>query len=274
MTIIVLNILLFFDCGTSWGVRSRSRKLVEHTFDKDETIDYLFISHLDKDHISLVESMLTSVKCVREIVLPLVSEEDLVLSLALYQTTGTGEASSADFIVRLLSHLRGVGNDDYTIRFVGSHEPQDTWWRSVKCGNGETLSFPDSLEWVYIPYNVESESRKESLKDKLGQLLTDGEIIGEIDSLGDKITNSDEFFGKLKEEGFVEKVIRANGALLKGLKRVYDKLDGTINDNSLQLYSGPATTEHRFESVCPFYLIKRLPPISSGCLPIYWRLPI
>ncbi len=46
-----LQYTIVFDCGYLWEITDREKKLVTHTFDKNDTIDYLFISHLDKDHI-------------------------------------------------------------------------------------------------------------------------------------------------------------------------------------------------------------------------------
>ena len=62
---------IVYDCGTSWGSIIRAKKVVTQAFDKKDVIDYLFISHLDYDHISLVRTLIDSVRCVKNIVLPL-----------------------------------------------------------------------------------------------------------------------------------------------------------------------------------------------------------
>ena len=256
-----------FDCGTSFGDITRSKELVKHTFDSDESIDYLFISHLDRDHISLVETLLSSVRCVREIVLPLVSEEDLIISMALNRITGYTYTSSYHFIRRMLLHLRG-GNDngDFTIRFIGAHEQQDNWGKSVLSLNGVELSLSKLSEWVYIPYNVENNTRKNKLKNKLADLLVDNDVLKEIGSLKAIISNSDEFFEKLKDAGFVGDIIKNKGALLAGLKKVYNSIDGTINDNSLQLYSGPRDADLAFGRIISRNWCKPFSTSRVACL--------
>jgi glyoxylase-like metal-dependent hydrolase (beta-lactamase superfamily II) len=49
---------IVYDCGTSWGVITKAKKVVGLAFDKNDRIDYLFISHLDFDHVSLVNTLI------------------------------------------------------------------------------------------------------------------------------------------------------------------------------------------------------------------------
>ena len=236
---------IVFDCGVLHGPSTRSKKLIQYAFNSNEHIDYLFISHLDEDHISLVETLLSTCY-VHQIVLPLVSEEDLVISLAQHQIAGNN--TSAGFIQRLISHIRGeYDNDymrgDYSIRFVGDAE-SSLAERSRIWPNGKQEVLWGFHDWVLIPYNVESKSRKEALKKQLGLLLKQDDICQEIQALGETITDSNSFFEALKKATFVGRVIANDGELLKGLKRVYNKVGGTSNDNSIQLYSGPVGKDH------------------------------
>jgi hypothetical protein len=231
---------IVFDCGVLNGPSTRSKKYVQHAFEGNDNIDYLFISHLDKDHISLVETLLSTCY-VRQIVLPLMSEEDLVIALALQQIAGNN--TSVSFIQRLITHIRrDHDNDykrgDYMVRFVGSTESSWTGGNTI-WPNGKQEALWDIPDWVLIPYNVESKSRKEALKKQLGLLLKQDDIGQEIQALGETITDGDSFFEALKKASFVGRVIANDGELLKGLKSVYNKVGGTINDNSIQLYSGP-----------------------------------
>ena len=244
-----LQYTIVFDCGYLWEIKDREKKLVTHTFDKNDTIDYLFISHLDRDHISLVDTLLSHVRRVRHIVLPLITDEDLVIALTLHKVANN--TSSARFVSRILSHLRGERGDDYmggdySILCVGDSERQGSWKGGSRLTNGQALYLGCFLQWVFIPFNVESVSRREELKKKLAALLLEKSVKDEIRSYGETVSDSDGFFNKLKDAGFVENVIRNNGILLKKLKDVYSNIGGTINDNSLQLYSGPADVKHTF----------------------------
>ena len=239
--------IMVFDCGVAWGRVSKAKHLVEHAFDGSEMVDYLFISHLDYDHISLATTLFESVHSVRNIVLPLVSEEDLVIALTLHRIAG--HANCCGFIEMIISHLKNDYNKDYhkgdySLILVGSG--QSINWRYSIWRNGEprSLDDKDSLDWVFIPYNVESASRKAKLVDELEALLKDADICNELKDLGRTISNSSLFFDALKDSSFVKQVIEKRGAILKGLKKVYDSIGGTINDNSLQLYSGPREVNH------------------------------
>jgi glyoxylase-like metal-dependent hydrolase (beta-lactamase superfamily II) len=75
---------IVYDCGTSWGAITKAKKVVNLAFDKNDTIDYLFISHLDFDHVSLVNTLIESVDGkVRNIVLPLVYKEEVRIGINL-----------------------------------------------------------------------------------------------------------------------------------------------------------------------------------------------
>jgi len=86
---------IVYDCGTSWGNVIKAKKVVTQALDKKDVIDYLFISHLDYDHISLVLTLIDSVKCVREIVLPLVLKDDIVIAISLNRISNHGDAEDA-----------------------------------------------------------------------------------------------------------------------------------------------------------------------------------
>lgn len=242
--------IMAFDCGVAWGRVSKAKHLVEHAFDGSERVDYLFISHLDYDHISLATTLFERVHAVRSIVLPLVSEEDLVIALAMHRIAG--HANCCGFIEKIISHLNEDHNNDfqrgdYSLILVGSGQSNN--WKYTIWNNGEprSIGYKDSPDWVFIPYNVESVSRKAALVDELDALLKDADICNELNDLGITISNSNLFYDALKDSSFVKKVIEKRGAILKGLKKVYDSIGGTINDNSLQLYSGPREVNHNMK---------------------------
>ena len=247
--------IMVFDCGVAWGRVSKARHLVKHAFKDTDTIDYLFISHLDYDHISLASTLLDSVHQVRHIVLPLISEEDLEIALALHRIAG--HANCPSIIEKIISHYRGDHSQDYmrgdySLIMVGEGQAVNGSYTIWPNGESRQLDSIDAPDWVFIPYNVESVSRKAELVTKLGELLEKKDICKELDDQGETITDSNLFFNALKDTAFVKKVIKNKGHVLKGLKEVYENIKGTINKNSLQLYSGPKDLNHgMFED---FYL--------------------
>ena len=239
--------IMVFDCGVAWGRVSKAKHLVEHAFDGSEIVDYLFISHLDYDHISLVTTLFESVHGVRNIVLPLVSEEDLVIALALHRIAG--HAKCCSFIEKIISHLHLDYNGDfqrgeYSLILVGRGQALDWAYTIWPDGEPRSLGLGEDPNWVFIPYNVEFVSRKAALVNELEALLKDSVICNELEDMGRTISNSSLFLDALKDSLFVKQVIDKRGLVLKGLKKVYDSIGGTINENSLQLYSGPVEINH------------------------------
>ena len=52
---------IVYDCGVKWGYVGKVKHVVTQAFTQTDTIDYLFISHLDYDHISLVKTLINNV---------------------------------------------------------------------------------------------------------------------------------------------------------------------------------------------------------------------
>nr|MBO8919207.1 MBL fold metallo-hydrolase [Proteus mirabilis] len=57
------NFNIVYDCG-NWKQTKLSRKIVSQSFNKNESIKILFISHLDWDHISLLETLKNTVSSI------------------------------------------------------------------------------------------------------------------------------------------------------------------------------------------------------------------
>lgn len=110
------------DCGTSRGAITKAKKVVNQAFEMNDTIDYLFIWHLDYDHMSLVNTLTESVnKKVRIIVLPLVYKEEVRIPIGINYIANHQEAEV--FLRRILDIGGGNNNGfDAHISFVGSND--------------------------------------------------------------------------------------------------------------------------------------------------------
>ena len=261
-----------YDCGVAWGYKGKVSHVVTQAFTQTDTIDYLFISHLDYDHVSLLKTLIGSVRAVRNIVLPLITEEQLVIALAYHKISG--HASTIYFIQRILNHIRGRGGDDfkdgdYTLHFVAGPDEANlnvrnaTIWR-----NGAIKAARWEPEWVFKPYNVEYRSRKQDLIAEFTTLITNPIFNTEIQNIGENtFHNANELYEKLKESAFIEKVL-SNDVLRAMLKGAYEKIPGGTNENSLLLYSGPANVNlHYFIRMCaPDYPWPYIRYYQAGCL--------
>lgn len=247
---------IVYDCGTSWGSVMKAKKVVTQTFDKKDVIDYLFISHLDYDHISLVLTLIDSVKCVREIVLPLVLKDDIVIAIAMNRISNHGDA--VDFL-KMVSVRVGIDQKGENLKpleseivFVGNEEDvrfQNTsHWK-----NGRSRTVGNIPEWVLIPYNVKSQDRRAELIAEFDKLLHDDKLMKKLG--GCKIAmpaKGAELYEMLKDPDYVDDVI-ATKELRNAVKSAYEKVTGGVNANSLLLYSGPVSIQSGFRMVTGYH---------------------
>lgn len=256
---------IVFDCGTSWGTILKAKKVVTQAFDKNDKIDYLFISHLDYDHVSLVNTLMDSVdRKVRNIVLPLVNKDEVRIGINLNFIANHQETE--DFLRRILDYLDGYNNgQDTHIEFIGGN---DNNAQSIGNGKGITLRFKDGEpDWVLIPRNISARSRRDELLDNLDKMLADTDFRDEASKFGmPDVGNGEELLNRLLDKEYVDGIIR-NKKLRNAIKFAYEKVAGGVNVNSLLLYSGPATDDSCY-MMCPMYpnMFKRMRYRRAGCL--------
>lgn len=256
---------IVYDCGTSWGVITKAKKVVGLTFDKNDTIDYLFISHLDYDHVSLVNTLIESVDGkVRNIVLPLVYKEEVRIGINLNYIANHQETET--FLRWILNREDGNNNGiDTRITFIGSNDDKG----NVTAGGEKiTLQIEEGdPEWVLIPRNISAMSRRKELLEKFDRMLSDTDFKKESISSGLPVVGSgDELLHLLLDERYVAGIIR-NKKLRKAIKSAYEKVAGGVNVNSLLLYSGPAREGFNY-MMCLMYsnMFKRMRFRRAGCL--------
>lgn len=261
---------IVYDCGTSWGSIMKAKKVVSQAFDKKDVIDYLFISHLDYDHISLVLTLIDCVKSVREIVLPLVLRDDIVIAVALNRISNHEDA--ADFL-RMISRRVGIDIEGKNLKpleseivFVGSEEERRPHKNQLWM-NGERRTIGDVPDWVLIPYNVKSQDRRLELISEFDKLLHDVKLLKKLDGCRIALpSRGDELYELLKDPDYVKDMIAAK-ELKNAIKSAYEKVTGGVNANSLILYSGPANMLSGYRMVTSYhrwrdYQVTRRP----GCL--------
>lgn len=257
---------IVFDCGTSWGAILKAKKVVTQTFDNNDKIDYLFISHLDYDHVSLVNTLIDSVdRKVRNIVLPLVNKDEVRIGINLNFIANHQETE--DFLRRILYYLDGHNNGlDTHIEFIGENDDND---QSIGGEKGINLHFEEGgPDWVLIPRNISARSRRVELLDKLDKMLADTDFRDEASKFGiPDVGSGEELLNRLLDNEYVDGIIR-NKKLRNAIKSAYEKVAGGVNVNSLLLYSGPVTDVSRYYMMRPMYpnMFKRMRFRRAGCL--------
>ena len=232
---------IVYDCGVCYMKEKQAVHVVNQAFAGKDEIDYLFISHLDYDHVSLAYAILPRVK---NIVLPLVSKEELVIAMLFYVVSE--ERDAARFFNEIIRRLED-NNRRNTVIFVGDIEENLNDGENANVIKSGTDIVPQwDYDWVLIPHNVKYSSRKQKLMDELDKLIHEKEFVKEIVGLGLKpFKTAEEFLSKLNESDFAGKVLVMPN-LRKAIKSAYASIEGGTNENSLLLYSGPKSGVTRY----------------------------
>lgn len=227
---------IVYDCG-NWKNSKAAQKVVNQAFDKNDTIDILFISHFDYDHVSMIGTLRDSVKSIQHVVLPLLHDDDEKILLKAFNHL---HANSA-ILNQLIDDPRAFFGDDTRLVFVNasdnSESPINDNQESINLENlsanqtiidsGAKIQLNTSNDWIFIPHNYENTTRSKMLKDAL---------------IKEKISIPD-----LENVDFLTK----NSKKIKG---IYEKIDGNINENSMIVYSGPLHENHHYHFVDAYYI--------------------
>jgi ribonuclease BN (tRNA processing enzyme) len=240
------NINIVFDCGTEWQNRTKSifNKVITQSFEKNEIIDILFISHFDYDHISKIETLKKQVKKIERVVLPLLHEDEKILLSNFYG------ALDLNILTLINSPVEYFGKETKIIYVRQSEDTESAINESIEPQNLDDIPSPDdknSIEiesgtkikitglknWLFIPFNG---NYIKNHKELISELTKEGFDV-------EKLSNdSDYTLNKIVKDLSISK---ADGG--KKLQQIYDRLNGKINQNSMFLYSGPITNNKYYK---------------------------
>lgn len=240
----VFNVV--FDCGTSEST-GKMAQVVTNAF-ATKTIDILFISHFDKDHVSLLPYLKASYR-IKKVVLPFLHKDERIMLFGYYCACNNERDEDPSFtqlqrdlILRPESFFEG-SNIDF-VRQINDDNRVVAQPNDVVVGprsriiDSATESFVDNQGgqqpyWCFVPYNYNSVGRWPKIQRKLyAWLASKGKTLDDM---------SDPDF-----------VIKNRGALKSN---VYGY--GTvINENSMLVYSGPC--KGAISSCCRFH--------EAGCV--------
>ncbi len=238
-----------FDCGVD-SVRDYHKSIVLDAFSKIDTIDYLFITHLDSDHISLVKTLKDSVKRINNVVLPFIDDQSIRLLYSLSTISNTPEVSSFWEAVRSAISDEEIDNNSPRFLFVMpvgmDYNPRETSRMEYRHSGVSVASFDfqnTGTFWEYIPFCQYSE-RESELDQKLTDLLQDSEFCAALKSLKIRCASLEDLKYLLASETFADMI--NNKLICKKLHKAYSSISGSINQNSLLVYSGPDSTDDTF----------------------------
>lgn len=225
-----LNVI--YDCGSLTDVELVQRQIRDN-FERGETIQAVFISHLDDDHINGLPYLLKYCR-VEKIFFPLIAEEQKVLMRLYYLCKNNANAENAFFHQFILDPELAIQelhlDNQPELYRIDEHHPED---REKRLGNEEILmpqsgenvvhrifgkhnaSEPILKQWEYIPFNFRQESRITELMEALHE----------------------EFEYEVKADD-VQTLWTESASNKNKIKKAYRKVKGTFNTNSMTLFSG------------------------------------
>lgn len=239
---------IVYDCGTLSGIEHLEQEIASQ-FEKGDTIDAVFISHLHEDHCNGLEMLLD--RCnVKKIFLPYLTEDETVMSL-IRQCISHGAGGFVWELIEnpIMAVRRMEGETEVVLVYPSDAENNDI---------AETpLSLSDTLgvihsgmevgiahnkgKWVYVPFHYKHTSRVKQMKDEL--------------------TTAGLSFPKNGEE--VKQLWENHPDIIK---EIYEKkLSGKSDHNghSLVVYSGPSNDYTESDTWAYSWYGREIP---AGCL--------
>lgn len=214
---------IVYDCGSNEN-ESLIKKEIRSIFEKGQEIDAVFISHLHSDHVNGLEFLIEYCN-VKRIFMPLLSENDkiqLLIQNAIIQTRSSlflenlietqSIENSSVVLVPETEIDSEINLDQEPIQIDGSIN-------SETLKNNPKLHNRNINNWVFIPFNFRQMQRINDLKTKLSKenIFFD---------------NISEFKNQWKQNKQREKIID-----------IFKSISGSMNANSMVLYSGPDKNE-------------------------------
>lgn len=222
------NFNIVYDCGFWKKNANLPEKVVTQAFSHDDVIDILFISHFDYDHVSCISTLINHVKKIKNVVLPLLHNQEKILLSNIYQALDLDLST-------LINNPKSFFGDETKLIFVSSEDNRVTnellepinidEITQPNIQNGQPITSNEIDDWVYIPFNYEHQKRHNQL---INQLTVSGFDINKLK------TDSRYTLDQIAQDVGMSKW--KGGQIFKS---IYDKLDGKINQNSMALYSGP-----------------------------------
>ena len=239
-----------YDCGSTTAYKvNKGKPILEAEiktfYDKNENIDLLFISHFDYDHVNGLK-YLKDYCNIKRVIMPLIPTAARWIYL-----------SQLDDDLQLLMTNPGVffGNDTeiISVRYTNGKEPtrdelvliDNEPSSKQEIVSGTIIQFRNLHDWCYIPFNFDEDARYKKLIDHIASRRLEL----------DKLLN-----------GNVDYIIENRADINNAYKKVV-KSNGSSNESSLIVYSGPISVKHeyikKYNSICNVSCIARR--IHYGC---------
>lgn len=230
---------IVYDCGCEIIIPTRAKELIKKSFKlkKKDTIDILFISHFDADHVNGILTLKESVNKISYVIIPELSEEEKIIL-----STISLVRKEDKFIQSLITDPESFFNPNHDentkIIYISKADKNNNNERVTeleresvreleslsnreKIPSGSKIKYKN-INWLYIPINCPT--AEETIRDFNKLLNANGLTIESLKNI---------------KKGMTSK-----------FKECYKKIFKNINTYSLVLYSGPYNINryHRYSS--------------------------
>lgn len=246
------KINVVYDCGSLTNLKIVKQQ-IEENFSEKEEILIVFISHLDADHVNGLEYLLENCS-VKNIVFPLINSKDKFI-LSIDYLCSSCEHKMDDFTYKLINDPVGTINEVSKCSEVIYVDENNSYNKNIYRiyreniidGNkkeysyvlsGENIfdficnkdkltinQFSNCKHWEYIPFNFRQDKRAKNLIKEIKNNLVNLKLF-------DPSTTSD--------EKFLQDLLKkwSNEQIQNTIRSAYEKISGSINTNSMVLFSG------------------------------------
>ena len=250
---------IVYDCGAT--PRRHAVPVVESVFSKKDVIHALFISHFDYDHVSAIATLVNSVHSIRTVIIPLLENEhrnllvnvNRALSLNILKLIDNPQSFFGKHtnIIRVRASQNPAINDvDDPIDLT--ELPRESSLQAIRnnenamtINSERPLNLGGASRWVFVPYNYKYKGRHTKLVEQL-----------ELQNFDIKRLQTDSDYT-------IHEITKPSTR--KKLRKIYDSLDGTVNENSMLLYSGPSKMVNKGR-VCGCKAFSELIGYTDSCL--------
>lgn len=161
---------IVYDCGSGniKGTPKLLKREITSYYKKDDVIDILFISHFDNDHINGIKELRGRTSCIRNIVVPLIEQENFWF-YSIENHRFQSFYASLTKIANCVYKVKPASEDDkyYRLNDIGLIDLSESEQGSFEVQNATKFSLRRSIDWCYIPFNYDQKIRLNILKNEL-----------------------------------------------------------------------------------------------------------
>ncbi len=219
-----------YDCGSlGSGGKARGNKLISESFEQTSEIAILCISHFDLDHINHIVELRNKFR-IKRVVLPLLHKDEKLTLTSFHLALGTDKE-----LIELIADADAFfnkGEEETVIIYIKPYQGENegeigavdlnSLQASTELSSAVRLNMKDHY-WQYRPFNIEHEDRKRQL----------------LEQFRDKGLNINKFKTDVKYFSDPDEK-----EVLRKIKEIYKDIEGSINNNSMFVYSGPFSNKN------------------------------